>query len=125
MDVADELILRAGVERPRLAGLERAEHSLAQCVHPFRQAAVLATFGPMRFHPHRVEMYISVMTGLLVIGIGLWLLQTQLRAVRARSAHADHIHEQNHAPRGAQSSLEGERLPPTRLGSGARSRHCL
>ena len=58
--------------------------------------AVLATFGPMGFHPHRVEMYISVMTGLLVIGIGLWLLQTQLRAVRARAAQADHIHEHMH-----------------------------
>jgi nickel/cobalt exporter len=52
----------------------------------------------MGFHPHRVEMYISVMTELLVIGIGLWLLQTQLRAVRARSAQADHIHEHDHAP---------------------------
>jgi nickel/cobalt transporter (NicO) family protein len=58
--------------------------------------AVLATFGPTGFRPHRIEVYLSVMTGLLIIGIGLWLLQTQLRAMPARSAHGDHIHEDEH-----------------------------
>jgi nickel/cobalt transporter (NicO) family protein len=39
--------------------------------------AVLATFGSAWFLPQRVEAYVAVMTGLLVIGMGAWLLWTQ------------------------------------------------
>src|SRR2546429_2801581 len=35
--------------------------------------AALATFGSASFLPQRIEAYISVLTGLLVIGIGLGL----------------------------------------------------
>ena len=39
--------------------------------------AALATFGSSWFLPQRVEAYVSVLTGLLVIGLGAWLLWTQ------------------------------------------------
>ena len=54
--------------------------------------AVLATFGPTWFLPHRIEAYVSVLTGLLVIGIGLWLLRTQMRPAPRPAAH-ENTHE--------------------------------
>src|SRR6266850_6687426 len=45
--------------------------------------AVLATFGSAWFLPQRVEAYVAVMTGLLVIGMGAWLLRTQPTSQRA------------------------------------------
>lgn len=38
---------------------------------------ILATLGSARFLPHRVEAYLAVGTGALVIAIGLWMLRTQ------------------------------------------------
>ena len=60
--------------------------------------AVLATLGSAWFVPHRIEAYLAVMTGLLVIGIGLWLVRTQWNAMpkrlaRHRHQHGDHPHE--------------------------------
>jgi nickel/cobalt transporter (NicO) family protein len=54
--------------------------------------AVLATLGSASFLPHRIEAYISVLTGLLVIGIGLWLLRVQARPKSLQAAH-EHVHE--------------------------------
>jgi nickel/cobalt exporter len=59
--------------------------------------AALATFGSGWFLPHRIEAYVSVLTGLLVIGIGLWLLRVQSRGVRAHSHDHEHDHEHAHA----------------------------
>ena len=39
--------------------------------------AVLATLGSTWLVPHRIEAYLAVVTGLLVIGIGLWLVRMQ------------------------------------------------
>ncbi len=39
--------------------------------------AVLATLGSAWLIPQRVEAYLAVGTGILVIGIGLWMLRTQ------------------------------------------------
>lgn len=39
--------------------------------------AVLATLGSAWLIPQRVEAYLAVGTGVLVIGIGLWMLRTQ------------------------------------------------
>src|SRR5205823_8683455 len=39
---------------------------------------VLATMGSAWLVPQWVEAYLGVATGLLVIGIGLWMLRTQL-----------------------------------------------
>jgi len=54
--------------------------------------AVLATFGSTSFLPHRIEAYVSVLTGLLVIGIGLWLLRVQAKPKPMQTAH-EHAHE--------------------------------
>ena len=60
---------------------------------------VLATMGSAWLVPQRVEAYLGVATGLLVIGIGLWMLRTQLSLAAAGDhAHAhDHPHEHGHA----------------------------
>jgi nickel/cobalt exporter len=41
--------------------------------------AVLATLGSTWLIPQRVEAYLAVATGILVIGIGCWMLRTQMR----------------------------------------------
>ena len=43
--------------------------------------AVLATLGSAALIPQRVEAYLAVCTGILVIGIGGWMLRTQVRAL--------------------------------------------
>jgi nickel/cobalt transporter (NicO) family protein len=64
--------------------------------------AVLATLGSAWLVPQRVEAYLAVATGVLVIGIGCWMLRTQLRllpAARPREAAAiatDHPHPHDH-----------------------------
>jgi nickel/cobalt exporter len=45
--------------------------------------AVLATFGASWLIPQRVEAYLAVGTGILVIGIGCWMLRTQIRLLPA------------------------------------------
>lgn len=72
--------------------------------------AVLATLGSRSLIPQRVEAYLAVCTGILVIAIGAWMLRTQTRALWIAHAHGDpsgtaghshadtrdHIHEQAH-----------------------------
>ena len=75
--------------------------------------AILATLGSTWLLPQRVEAYLAVGTGILVIGIGCWMLRTQMRLLpAARSpkgrgnftdAHADNHrhgtdHEHPHGP---------------------------
>jgi len=68
--------------------------------------AVLATLGSAWLVPQRVEAYLAVATGVLVIGIGCWMLRTQLRLLPAagpREAAAiatdhPHPHAHNHGP---------------------------
>ncbi|PYO53970.1 MAG: hypothetical protein DMD83_23290 [Candidatus Rokuibacteriota bacterium] len=43
--------------------------------------AVLASLGSAWLIPHRVEAYLAFATGLLVIGIGLWMLSSQRAAL--------------------------------------------
>src|SRR5512132_4541563 len=43
--------------------------------------AVLASLGSAWLIPHRVEAYLALVTGLLVIGIGLWMLAAQRSAL--------------------------------------------
>jgi nickel/cobalt transporter (NicO) family protein len=45
--------------------------------------AVLATLGSTWLIPQRVEAYLAVGTGILVIGIGCWMLRTQMRLLPA------------------------------------------
>jgi ABC-type nickel/cobalt efflux system permease component RcnA len=43
--------------------------------------AVLATLGSAWLIPQRVEAYLAIGTGILVVGIGCWMLRTQLLAL--------------------------------------------
>src|SRR5947207_12442084 len=56
--------------------------------------AVLASLGSAWLVPQRVEAYLGVGTGLLVVGIGLWMLRTQL-SLASLGDHA-HWHEAEH-----------------------------
>src|SRR5919198_5856053 len=59
---------------------------------------VLATLGSAWLVPQRVEAYLGVGTGLLVIAIGLWMLRTQLSVVATHDhAHGDDAHAHDHA----------------------------
>ena len=67
--------------------------------------AVLATLGSAWLVPHRVEAYLALATGMLVIGIGLWMLRTQRAALAlARSPGNDppgHVHGEHEGSHGA------------------------
>ena len=54
--------------------------------------AVLATAGSTWLIPQRVESYLAVGTGILVIGIGCWMLRTQMRLLPA-AHHRDDSRE--------------------------------
>ncbi len=64
--------------------------------------AVLATMGSAWLVPQRVEAYLGVGTGLLVVAIGLWMLRTQMSLAsdgsdaHAHDAEPDHEHEHAH-----------------------------
>jgi nickel/cobalt transporter (NicO) family protein len=65
--------------------------------------AVLASLGSTWLIPHRVEAYLALVTGVLVIGIGLWMLAAQRSALLSTprpDAHdegaAGHAHHENH-----------------------------
>jgi len=58
--------------------------------------AVLATFGSAWLLPQRVEAYVAVMTGLLVIGMGVWLLWTQPTNLRGHRRGPEPDHEHTH-----------------------------
>jgi len=58
--------------------------------------AVLATFGTAWFLPQRVEAYVAVMTGLLVIGMGVWLLWTQSPGGQTSPQDRQPDHEHSH-----------------------------
>ena len=60
--------------------------------------AVLASLGAARSVPARIEAYLAIVTGLLVVGIGLWMAGSQWTLL-SRRAHGhrhdagDHSHE--------------------------------
>ena len=58
--------------------------------------AALATIGSAWLIPQRVEAYLAVGTGILVIGIGCWMLRTQARLLSLSRAQTDipgaHVH---------------------------------
>jgi len=58
--------------------------------------AVLATLGSAWLIPQRVEAYLAVGTGILVIGIGCWMLRTQMRLLPVAAEH--HAHPNDHGP---------------------------
>jgi nickel/cobalt exporter len=56
--------------------------------------AILATLGSTWLIPQRVEAYLAVGTGILVIGIGCWMLRTQMRLLPVLLE--DHAHAHTH-----------------------------
>jgi nickel/cobalt transporter (NicO) family protein len=58
--------------------------------------AVLATLGSTWLIPQRVEAYLALGTGILVIGIGCWMLRTQTRLLPAPAAEPAHAHAHPH-----------------------------
>ena len=68
---------------------------------------VLASLGAARVMPARIEAYLAVVTGLLVVGIGLWMVGTQWTMLSARPhghghdelADHEHHHDQEHEHR--------------------------
>ena len=54
--------------------------------------AILATLGSAWLMPQRIEAYLAVGTGIVVIGIGCWMLRTQMRLVTFH----EHLHEGDH-----------------------------
>jgi nickel/cobalt transporter (NicO) family protein len=64
--------------------------------------AALATLGSTWLIPQRVEAYLAVGTGILVVGIGCWMLRTQMRLLPAPVKKHEHVHpharSHSHAP---------------------------
>ena len=67
--------------------------------------AVLAVAGSTWMIPQRIEEYLAIATGILVIGIGCWMLKSQMRALTAARMHlsdssvadpSGHRHAQDH-----------------------------
>jgi nickel/cobalt exporter len=73
--------------------------------------AVLAALGAAWAVPARVEAYLAALTGLLVVGIGLWMLRGQWAALSSARLGREHSHadEHRHAPeREHEHALEHE-----------------
>lgn len=60
--------------------------------------AVLATLGSAWLVPRRVEAYLALGTGALVVGIGLWMLRAQWSLLSPRVRHEDGVATDVHAP---------------------------
>ncbi len=78
--------------------------------------AVLASLGAARSVPARTEAYLAIVTGLLVVGIGLWMAGSQwtvlfshLRGHR-HDALGDHAHDHEHHHRHGWGPVHTHRL---------------
>jgi nickel/cobalt exporter len=58
--------------------------------------AVLATLGSTWLIPQRIEAYLAVGTGILVVGIGCWMLRTQMRLLPVAVEQHPHTHSHGH-----------------------------
>jgi len=58
--------------------------------------AVLATLGSTWLIPQRVEAYLALGTGILVIGIGCWMLRAQMRLLPVPVTEHAHAHPHLH-----------------------------
>jgi nickel/cobalt transporter (NicO) family protein len=59
--------------------------------------AILATAGSTWLIPQQIEAYLAVVAGILVIGIGCWMLRTQTGLLGLGHPRHDHPHEGDHA----------------------------
>ena len=60
--------------------------------------AALATLGSAWLIPQRIEAYLAVGTGILVIGIGCWMLRSQIRLLPVVTEDHQHGHSDGHGP---------------------------
>jgi nickel/cobalt transporter (NicO) family protein len=60
--------------------------------------AILATLGSAWLIPQRVEAYLAVATGILVIWIGCWMLRTQMRLLPVARAQGDSRKDRGDVP---------------------------
>src|SRR5262245_30638007 len=58
--------------------------------------AGLAALGATWAVPARVEAYLALMTGLLVVSIGLWMLRGQWAALASARPGSAHVHVDQH-----------------------------
>jgi nickel/cobalt transporter (NicO) family protein len=65
---------------------------------------VLASLGSTWLQPQRIETHLALGTGLLVVGLGLWMLWQQrellafaIGASHAAGAESDHLHSDDHS----------------------------
>jgi len=63
--------------------------------------ALLATAGSTWLIPQRVEAYLAVATGILVVGIGCWMLRTQMRLLATARAQDDGWNDRSHVAHAA------------------------
>ena len=59
--------------------------------------AVLASVGVGHSMPARIEAYLAILTGLLVVGIGLWMVGSQWTALFPRLHGHPHVADHGHA----------------------------
>ncbi len=76
--------------------------------------AVLVTLGSAWLVPHRVEAYLAVGTAMLVIGIGFWMLRTQIYAVPLPRGDGDGQHHHAHRNRDHEHEHKHDRDHPHR-----------
>ncbi len=89
---------------------------------------VLATMGSAWLVPQRVEAYLAVGTGLLVIAIGLWMLRTQRAALSlalnpAGAQTPDHIHLAHRHSHGAEAHTHDHEHDPEHAGAHGAGEH--
>jgi nickel/cobalt exporter len=70
--------------------------------------ALLATAGSTWLIPQRVEAYLAVATGVLVIGIGCWMLRTQMRLLATTRAQDDSWKDRGHITHAAAQEHQHE-----------------
>ncbi len=57
--------------------------------------AVLATAGSTWLIPQQIEAYLAIAAGVLVIGIGCWMLRTQMGLLAVARPHHGHPHKED------------------------------
>jgi nickel/cobalt transporter (NicO) family protein len=70
--------------------------------------ALLATAGSTWLIPQRVEAYLAVATGIIVIGIGCWMLRTQMRLLATARAQDDGWKDRGHVDHAAAQAHQHE-----------------
>jgi nickel/cobalt exporter len=74
--------------------------------------ALLATAGSTWLIPQRVEAYLAVATGIIVIGIGCWMLRTQMRLLATARAQDDSWKDRGHVAHAAAQAHQHENDHP-------------